>query len=39
MISFGQKKVNSLHKYCAAAIGTAFSPNFILDAKVQNNDF
>ena len=39
MISFLSTKVKSLYKYCAAATGTAFSPKFILDAKVQNSVF
>ena len=34
---FSKKK--SLHKYCPAAIGTALSPNFVFDAKVQNSAF
>ena len=39
MISFPSTKVKSLYKYCAAASGTALSPKFILDAKVQNSVF
>ena len=39
MISFQQKKVKLIHKYCTSANGTAFSPKFILDIKVQNSAF
>ena len=39
MITFQQKKVKPLHKYCPAAAGTAFSRKFILDAKVQDSIF
>ena len=31
--------MKSLHKYCPATTGTAFSPKFILDAKGQNSAF
>ena len=33
------EKIKSPLKYCLAATGTAFSPKFILDAKVQNSIF
>ena len=39
MINFSYKKVKPLHKYCPPAIGTAFSTKFVLETKVQNNNF
>ena len=38
MISFLYEKVKTLDNYCPAATGTAFSPKFVIDAKVQNSD-
>ena len=34
MISFYWKKVKPFHKYCPTTIGTPFSTEFLLDAKV-----
>ena len=39
MISFWLKKINLLHNYSPAAIGTAFSTKFVLDTKLRNSAF
>ena len=38
MISFLYEKVKALDNYCPAATGKAFSPKFVIDAKVQSSD-
>ena len=39
MINFYRKKVKHLHNYSPAAIGTAFTTKFAIDAKVPKSAF